>query len=335
MSDIIKNEEAMTYSTLGRTGFEVSRLSYGGTGVGDMYSKTEQDQCNECIDLVLEKGINYFDTSPSYGPRGLSETRMGIALARDNKRKGVVLTTKCGRFDEGEVDAANFVFDYSAKRVRKEIENSLTRLKTDYIDIYQIHEVRQAPSLTMLIEETLPEMDKLRQEGKCRYIGITDCQLNMLKYVAERSPYVDMLLTFLRYNLIDQTLDGYFDDLKKERNIGIVNSSVMYIGMLARGIHTLAHHRAEDKHVELKAACKKASDLCDEYGVDIGELADRFGCDCGYADSTLVAMGKPARFLQNYDLFRKPITEADKELIGKVTEILKGFDMFPDKTLKL
>lgn len=321
----------MTYSVLGRTGLMVSRLSYGGTGVGDMYSKTLQDQCNECISMVLDSGINYFDTSPSYGPEGLSETRMGIAL--EGRRKDIILTTKCGRYDHGKVDAADFEFDYSAKRVRKEIENSLRRLKTDYIDIYQIHEIRMAPSLTMLIEETLPEMEKLRQEGKCRFIGITDTYLDMLKYVAERSPYVDMILTFGRYNLIDQSLTGYFDDLQKERNIGIVNSSVMYIGMLTRDLHTLAHHKAADKHVALKAACKKASDLCDQYGVDIGELAVRFGVQCGDAASTLVAMGKPARFQQNLRLFYEgnPYTE----LTQKVIEILKGQTMFPPVEMKL
>lgn len=320
----------MDYSVLGRTGLKVSRLGFGATGIGDMYSKTLQDDANNAVAIALDAGINYFDASPSYGPEGLAETRLGIAL--EGHRQDVILATKCGRYDHGKVDAANFEFDYSAARVRKEVENSLRRLRTDYLDIYQIHEVRMAPSLTMLIEETLPEMEKLRQEGKVRYIGITDTYLDMLQYVAERSPSVDMILTFGRYNLIDTTLPGFFDKLRQEKNIGIVNSSVMYIGMLTMDIHTLAHHRAEDKHVELKAAVRKCIQLCQEKGYDLGALAMQFGTHCADADSTLVAMGRPSRINQNLRLYKE---EFDHEFCAQLHEILKGQTMFPPTPLKI
>lgn len=322
--------ESMDYSVLGRTGLSVSRLGFGATGIGDMYSKTQQDDATKAVEIALEAGINYFDSAPSYGPEGLAEERLGIALG--THRKDIILTTKCGRYDHGKVDAADFEFDYSAKRARLEIENSLRRLKTDYIDIYQIHEIRMAPNLTMLIEETLPEMEKMRQEGKIRYIGITDTYLDMLKYVAERSPSVDMLLTFGRYNLVDTSLSGYFDDLKKSRNVGVVNSSVMYIGMLTMDMHTLAHHRAEDKHVELKKAVRKCIALCQEKGYDLGALAMQFGSHCDAADSTLVAMGRPSRINQNLKLYREPV---DMEFCKQLHEILEGQTMFPPIPMKI
>ncbi len=320
----------MEYSLLGRTGFKVSRLGFGATGIGDMYHSGTQKDADEAVAIALDAGINYFDASPSYGPEGLAEERLGAALA--GRRHDVVLASKCGRYDHGQVNAAVFEFDYSAARVRKEIENSLRRLKTDYLDIYQIHEVRMAPSLTMLIEETLPEMEKLRQEGKVRSLGITDTYLDMLAYVAERSPYVDMVLTFGRYNLVDATLPGYFDKLRKERNLGVVNSSVMYIGMLTMNINTLGHHKAEDKHVELKKAVRECIKLCEERGIDLGEMAMTFGSHCDYADSTLVAMGKKSRIEQNLRLFHTPV---DTEVCQRLQEILAGQTMFPPIPMRL
>lgn len=320
----------MEYSVLGRTGLKVSRLGFGATGIGDMYSNGTQRDADEAVAAALDAGINYFDASPSYGPEGLAEERLGTAL--QGRRHQVVLATKCGRYDHGQVNAADFEFDYSPARVRLEIENSLRRLKTDYLDLYQIHEVRMAPSLTMLIEETLPEMEKLRQEGKVRYLGVTDTYLDMLRYVAERSPFVDMVLTFSRYNLVDTSLPGQFDDLRRQRNLGVVNSSVMYIGMLTMNINTLGHHKAEDKHVALKSAVRQCIALCREHGVDLGEMAMTFGAHCDYADSTLVAMGKRKRVEQNLRLFNTPVDEA---FCARLRAILDGQTMFPPIPMKI
>lgn len=320
----------MEYAKLGRTDLNISKLGFGGTGIADMYHMHTQDEATNAVLKALDLGINYFDASPRYGPEGQAETRLGIAL--EGHRNEIVLATKCGCYDHGKPCAQVLEYDYSAKRVRAEIENSLRRLRTDYVDIYQVHDVQNAASLTQILEETLPELEKLRDEGKIRYIGVTGYKLEALRWLVERFPGLDMVLNFACYNLVDTTLDGYFDDLRASRGLGVVNSSILYVGMLTMSIATLSHHKAEDKHVEFKKAIRKCIDICNERGLDLGEVAVTFGTHCPTAESTIIATGNPSRLAKNVELFERPV---DVELCKEFHEILKGNSMFAPEPLKI
>lgn len=118
----------MIYKTLGQTGLRVSILGFGAAPLGNEYGRVDPIEGMQAVHYAIEQGINYFDVAPYYG-RTLAETRLGQALI--GHRDKVILATKAGRHGDG-VETG---FDFSAKGIIRSLEDSLLRLKTDYIDI--------------------------------------------------------------------------------------------------------------------------------------------------------------------------------------------------------
>src|SRR6185312_9267055 len=148
------------------------------------------------VHLAVDQGINFFDVSPYYGLT-LAEERLGRAL--EGRRKGVILSTKCGRYGDT-------LFDFSAERIRQSVDESLRRLRTDYVDLLQAHDV-EFGEVEQIIHETIPEMRRLQQQGKARYIGITGYPLGTLIRIAEAVP-VDSIISYCRYNLLIDDMDA-------------------------------------------------------------------------------------------------------------------------------
>ena len=314
----------MDYAMLGKTGFRVSRLGFGSSGMGNIYTSVEQDEINRNVaEAVDEYGINYFDVAPSYGPEGLAETRLGIGL--EGRRSRVILATKAGRYDHGTEDRSAFEVDFSAKRTRLELENSLRRLRTDYVDLYQLHDITNSGDLDLLVEETLPELEKMKREGKIRAIGLTGAHLGAMEYVASRSSCVDAVLTFGRYNLMDVTLEDYAPKFRALGNIGIINSSLMFMGHLTmdhREVKDWRNHR--DENSPFIIAVEEAKEFCRQRGADLGEAAVRFGLCCEHcADTTLIAMARLERMRQNVALYYDRNNQ-DPELRDGLRRILGG-----------
>ena len=191
----------MEYRPLGRTGLMLPEIGFGAGQFGDMYGDTDQKNCNDAVAMAIDAGINYFDVAPSYGPEGLAETRLGTALKGHDRTK-LIVNTKLGRWDHGVVGDPVYDYDFSPERVRLELENSLRRLGIDYIDVYQVHDVNNCKQLDYIVNETIPEMVRLKEEGKIRFIGVTGAYLDTLKYIAERNENVDSILSFCRYNAV-------------------------------------------------------------------------------------------------------------------------------------
>ena len=105
-------------------------------------------------------------------------------------------------------------FDFSARRVREGVEESLRRLKTDYVDLLQVHDV-EFGDVNQIISETLPEIRRLQQEGKARFIGITGYPLKVLRRIAE-AVEVDTILSYCRYNLVTTDMDGVLTPFARE-----------------------------------------------------------------------------------------------------------------------
>lgn len=319
-------ENQMDYQRLGETDLLVSRIGYGASGLGNMYTPVEDDEANRGVAMAIEEyGINYFDAAPSYGVEGLSETRLGAAL--EGHRHKVVLTTKFGRYDhKGD---GTFEFNYEPKRVRLELENSLRRLRTDYVDVYQGHDIIAAPSAEYLIQETMPELEKLKKEGKIRYIGVTGQAIERMKAVADGSGIVDVMLTYGLYSLRQQTLETKLDWLTEKKRYGIVNSSITFLGFMTKGGKGVINFFEGEMKQALIAAQEEASALCEAAGTDLGTLAVKFGLNCEHcADSTLVAMARVARLKQNMELYASR-KDYDPELAEKVKKIMaKTIRMF-------
>ena len=150
----------MEYRLFGRTGVRVSDLCLGAMMFG---SKTNPEDSAAIIDRALDAGINFIDTANVYSNRGRSEEAVGAALSRNGKRNDVVLATKFhGQMGDGPND-----YGSSRRHIIQQCEDSLRRLQTDWIDLYQIHRPRSDTP----IDETLRALDDLIRAGKVRYIG--------------------------------------------------------------------------------------------------------------------------------------------------------------------
>ena len=151
----------MEYRNLGRSGLRLSLIGLGCNNFGDRLGR---DDARSVIYRALDLGITFFDTADRYGNRGASETILGETLGA--QRKDIVLATKFGISLEDRALLAGA----SRRYIRSAVEASLRRLRTDWIDLYQVHH----PDPRTPIEETLRTLDDLIREGKVRYVGTSN-----------------------------------------------------------------------------------------------------------------------------------------------------------------
>ncbi|WP_249310531.1 aldo/keto reductase [Congzhengia minquanensis] len=173
----------MDYITLKNSDLTVSRLCMGGCPMGGYgWGNVEEQNLIDAICAAFDSGITMFDTADTYG-LGQSEITLGKGLA--NKRKDVVIATKFGV----RVENGSTFYDNSPAWIRTAIENSLKRLGTDYIDLYQIH---YRDGITP-IAEVLGELENLKQEGKIRYYGLSNIHK---EDISELQDYKGKFVTF-------------------------------------------------------------------------------------------------------------------------------------------
>lgn len=296
----------MIYRTLGKTGLRVSIIGFGASPLGNEFGPADVAEGERAVRYAIERGINYFDVSPYYG-RTLAETRLGQALR--GERHKIILATKAGRYDK-ELETG---FDFSAQRIMRSVEESLRRLQTDYIDVYQVHDIEFGRK-EQIIHETLPAMYELKRSGKVRFVGITGYPLHLLKEVAEATE-VDTILTYCRYNLLDTSMDTVLTPLARRKGIGLINASPLHM-------RVLTEQGAPEWHPAPKrvlAAAQEAARYCRERGVDIAELAMQFALAHEDVAVTLVGMSKVRHVEQNLKVVG---TAPDPQLLAEVRRIL-------------
>ncbi len=294
----------MIYRQLGKNGPKVSIVGYGASPLGNEFGAADPKEGEQAVHYAIERGINYFDVAPYYG-RTLAETRLGQALR--GRRDQVILATKMGRYDVHQ-------FDFSAGRVVQSVEESLRRLQTDHIDVFQVHDVEYGRK-EQIIDETLPAMFKLKADGKVRFVGITGYPLHILRDVAEATG-VDTILSYCRYNLMDRALQDVLAPAAKKQGIGLINASPLHMRLLTeRG--------APDWHPAPKrvlAVGQEVAGFCRSQGVDISDLAMQFALQNEYFATTLVGMSK----VQHVDRNVRSVGVApDPELLTTVLEMIE------------
>jgi L-galactose dehydrogenase len=262
----------LRYKTLGRTGHSVSILGFGASPLGDVFGVvTPKDGC-AAVHYAIDSGINLFDVSPYYGLT-LAEERLGTALK--GRRDEVILATKCGRYGPEQ-------FDFSAATVVREFEASLQRLQTGYVDLLQVHDIEFGP-IEQVIEETLPALRRLQEQGKVRFIGITGYWPELLARVAKSTP-VDTVLNYCHSNLLMDDMDAALAGLCAELGIGLMNASPLHMGLLG-GAAVPSWHPAPDT---VKAAAAEVVALCRAHGMEPATVALRACLDHDAAASTFM-----------------------------------------------
>lgn len=229
---------------LGRTGLEVSEVGLGGAGLGHAWGATTDAECVRAVRSALDLGIDFFDTSPVYGA-GKSEENLGAGL--EGRRDRIVLATKVRLHKEEDLDRM-------VAAIRLSVEASLGRLRTDYIDIVQIHHqigaergryraVADPPryALKLTVADGLAFADAVRdlvKEGKVRFCGITawDGERNAVKALLESGAFDTAQIL---YNMINQTAatppPAGFDDIDQGEALPVAQAND--IGIIAIRSH--------------------------------------------------------------------------------------------------
>lgn len=241
----------MEYRKIGNSDLELSVVTFGAWAAGGwMWGGTERKDAVKGILSAFDNGVTSIDTAPIYG-MGASEEIVGEAL-KQLPRDQVQILTKYGlRWD---LSRGKFYFSSqdnngkpvdiykhaSRESVRKECEDSLRRLGTDYIDLYQIH----WPDASTPIQETMETMAELQKEGKIRYAGVCNYNLDQFK---EALHYIDLVSDQVKYNMINRTIEDDLVPYLIDKQKSVVAYSPMERGLLTGKIKP-GHKFAEGDH---------------------------------------------------------------------------------------
>jgi aryl-alcohol dehydrogenase-like predicted oxidoreductase len=236
----------MKYSKLGATGVDVSRvclgcMSYGTPDRGGHTWTLDEAQSRPFIQRAVEAGVNFFDTANVYSD-GTSEEIVGRALADFARRDEIVLATKVhGRMRKGPNGAG-----LSRKAIMHEIDASLRRLGTDYVDLYQIH--RWDPRVP--IEETMEALHDVVKAGKALYLGASSMwawQFATAQHVAERHGWTKFVTMQNHYNLLYREEEREMLPLCLAQGVGVIPWSPLARGMLTRDPDTTTARAETDE----------------------------------------------------------------------------------------
>ena len=268
----------MRYRKLGSTGLDVSVIGFGASPLGNVFGDVSPQAATRAVATAIENGINLFDVSPYYGLT-LAEERLGDALAQ--RRGEVLLATKCGRYGADG-------FDFSAKAIVRVFEQSLRRLRTEYVDLLQAHDI-EFGDVQQILEETIPAMHRLKEQGKVRFLGLTGYWPGLLARVAAQAD-VDCLLNYCHANLFIDDMDLELVPFTERSGIGLLNASPLHMGLLADK-PVPAWHPAPQCVRDAAFAIRSA---CEGYGVNPGTLGLRVCLDHPAVASTLVGISSEA-----------------------------------------
>ncbi len=292
----------MERRALGKTGIDVPALSFGAAPLGDLFGELDENDAIDAVHAAIDLGIDYFDTAPLYG-FGLAETRLGKAL-RD-RRDRVTLATKCCR--DGFTQ-----FDFSGARVKASIDESLQRLQTDRIDVFQIHDV-EFGTTQQVLEEALPAARDLQQDGKVRFVGISGLPVRYLRRLAEQTE-LDTLLSWAHCNLVEDELDEELVPLANERGIGLINASPVLQGLLTDA-GPQDWHRSPQPVLDI---AQPLAALCREAGTDVATVAIRDAVQRA-PTTTIVGMKTRAEVERNVTAAAAEIPDG---LLARIAELV-------------
>ncbi|KQX48531.1 MULTISPECIES: aldo/keto reductase [unclassified Paenibacillus] len=313
----------MKYRKLGKNGPEISVIGFGSWAIGgggwaSAWGNQDDELSAESVRVALYNGINFFDTAAVYG-LGHSEEVIGNALKGD--RDKVVLATKCGLvWDENKNISKNGTYD----SILREAEASLRRLGTDYIDLYQMHwpdTDANAPA-----EETMRAMDKLVQDGKVRYVGVSNYNVSLLE-ASLSVRHVDSLQP--PYSILRPAVEKEILPFCLEKGIGVVAYSPLTSGLLS-GNYTYDTKFSDDDWRSRNAAhtgeglrknverVEKLKVIASRYGMTMPQLAIAYDLAHPALTSALVGVRKPSHILSVLPAIDLTLDEATLAEIRKI-----------------
>jgi aryl-alcohol dehydrogenase-like predicted oxidoreductase len=268
----------MKYTHLGRTGLSVSQICLGTMNFGPFVPEGES---HEIMDKALELGVNFFDTADVYGRqcgKGATEQIVGKWLVQGgNRREKIVLATKV--FADMEVTPGDRVMKrgLTAVKIRRACEDSLRRLKTDYIDLYQMHHVDRTTSW----DEIWQAMDLLIQQGKVIYIGSSNFggwHIAQCYETARRRNFLGLVCEQSKYSLACRTIELEVLPACRSYGLGLIPWSPLGGGMLGGALDKMDHGRRaaddqQNKIEKIRPQLQRWEDFCRQLGEEPAAVA--------------------------------------------------------------
>jgi L-galactose dehydrogenase len=293
----------MQYRRLGKTGLNVSVIGFGASPLGNVFDDCDESEGIRSVHCAIDLGINFFDVAPFYGIT-MAETRLGDALK--GKRNDILLATKCGRYGLRD-------FDFSYQRILDSADESLKRLKTDYVDLMQLHDI-EFGSKEQVLNEAIPALQKIKASGKARFLGITGLPVRYLAAIA-REVEVDTVLSWAHYNLLQDEINAELVPLCQQKDMGLMNAAPLVQRILSDA-SIPAWHNAP---AELQAMQAPLLACCKKYGVALSDVAIRYAIDHPFISSTIIGMCDQHNVKKNAGVVEFSIPEG---LLAEIDQIV-------------
>ncbi len=294
---------------LGRSGLEVSPICYGSWQLSPRFwGDIPVEQAIEAVHRAFEMGVNFFDTADAYGD-GLAEQVLGEALS-PLPRDRIVVTSKVYHhfYPDGHRHP-----DLSGKYIIEACENSLRRLKMDYIDLYQLHSFEPLTPM----DETTEALEKLRQAGKIRCYGTSNFTVEQMRLARRFGDYATVQP---RYSLLDRQIESDVLPYCAAEDIGVLVFSPLSRGLLTGkydGSETFTDLRANDPHFAgqrfkvLAAAVRSLAPIAEKYGMSIVQLVLAATLSHPYIHCAIVGVKTAAQIEETAGAMGKTIGRED------------------------
>jgi aryl-alcohol dehydrogenase-like predicted oxidoreductase len=325
----------MKYKKVSRIKEEISVIGLGCWNFGGEWDQVTDEIAENIINIAIDKGINFFDIAPVYG-FGHSEEVLGNAIKKNGKRNEIIIASKAGLIWNDKREITN---DLSKESLLKEIDESLTRLQTDYIDIYQMH----WPDPKVSLEETAEALKVIKDSGKIRYIGLTNFSIEDVK---KMMTMIDIDCQQGLYNMLERNPVTYHDiplDYRTEKEIlpfvkehgqAYLPYSPMFQGLLSgrftrggnfskndiRNANPKLVGEMFDKYFEASLALK---DIADEYGKPMYQVALNWLRQKEEVTSIIGGVSSIGQLDKNIDCLSWDIEE---QMMTKIDKVLSPFE---------
>jgi len=290
---------------IGKTGLSLPILGFGASSLGQEFRSVRIDEALRSVQMALDCGMNFIDTSPFYG-RGMSEVLLGIAL-RGVPRDSYTLCTKLGRYDLGH-------FDFSARRVAESVDVSLHRLGTDHLDIVLCHDIEFVP-MQQIVDETLPALRRQVAAGKVRFIGFSGYPQKVFRFMLDQTG-VDCVLSYNQATLQNTRFLEETVPYLESKGVGALNAGPFSARLLTPAALPAWLKEPED----VKAAARRAAELCTARGTDIAKLALQYSCSHPGLTSTLAGSANPENIRKWAQWLSEPM---DPDLLQEVLGVFR------------
>jgi D-threo-aldose 1-dehydrogenase len=297
---------SLSKHTIRNTGVTMPALCFGTSALGNMpdtYTyEVDVKRAIETVKAIVTSDFPFLDVSRNYG-MGRSEERIGLALQElGGLPEGAMISTKLDR----NMDTLSF----TASDARRSIEESLTALKLDRVDILHLHDPEHAAQLEPITSAggAIDELFKMRDEGLCRVVGLAAGNVDVMLPILQQFDF-DVMITHNRHTLVNANAEALIQHAS-DNNVAVLNAAPYCGGVLAKGSAGFQRYVYQQADAATLESVRQVEAICESHGIPPGAAALQFSLRDDRIQSTICGVSKPERVQQTIDWARHPIDDA-------------------------